>query len=683
MRTLERDLVAAAAAGAIAALLVLTTTESPLPLLLRPHSHVPSVVAATPEIASRHLDRAAVAAQSVAPPDLVTEILWPTLGAPARLDEKTELQVILARPHPEASLVLVPRAALGAVEQHLYALPPLPDGSALLENRLERASRPATESGAARFLPASERAALAALGANPEFRAAWTRVLGKVAADTGDDARAATGRARSAVAEVVRSNPSSLVPVPWSTRCEPTAVGTTCIARAHVPPSLAPGQYALALVEQGRLVDVQLNATYRPRPPKSTGDLRPFVVAADLQWGDNPAVAGTVLKFISHLNSLVGTDLEPDFVLLAGDVVDCSFGSAGTFKAKLLGGADDYPRDYLQAWLALAALRVPIYMVPGNHDGYRFDDSLGRLRSDGLLLFESTFGPTYHSFDVAGWRFIMLNSYDLPDDLRTARRSEHSNVFETFSDKLNVLNWGGGIRRPQLEWLRSRLSDGPRADLRPVLVMHHDPRGTHPVLPPDRARAPLWGLRRHVPLTARAGTTPPVELVPTPRSSETTEIHGGHFTPLRASTSAVRFTAWFELGLGASLPPGTGYPGWSRYQQDWHLDALYGDDWSKLAPLDPKLLLAPPMEVLGTLVDGGVRAIFKGHDNRFARATMATGESVLGSHAEAELIELGLDRAALEKLHVKAPLSVFHVADVADFETDGHGFFWVAPAGGA
>jgi len=104
-------------------------------------------------------------------------------------------------------------------------------------------------------------------------------------------------------------------------------------------------------------------------------------------------------------------------------------------------GANDYPRDYLQAWLALAGSRLPLYIVPGNHDGYRFEDPLGRTRSDGLLLFEDTFGPSYAAFDRPPFRFILANSYDLPKAFRTSRRSEQSNVLEKISDKLNTLNW--------------------------------------------------------------------------------------------------------------------------------------------------------------------------------------------------------------------------------------------------
>ena len=86
--------------------------------------------------------------------------------------------------------------------------------------------------------------------------------------------------------------------------------------------------------------------------------------------------------------------------------------------------------------------------------------------------------------------------------------------------------------------------------------------------------------------------------------------------------------------------------------------------------------LVSPQEVLESLAEGRVGAIFKAHDNRFARASMAAGESILGAQAEAELRLLGAEPGPLERLRLEAPLSIFHVADVADLDSDGHGFFW-------
>jgi Calcineurin-like phosphoesterase len=194
----------------------------------------------------------------------------------------------------------------------------------------------------------------------------------------------------------------------------------------------------------GKLLDFQINAAYRRA---AAADADSFLVSADMQWGDSANVAAPALSFVSLMNAIHASGHGPEFIIMAGDIVDGQFGSAGSFWSVLFGSAENYTRDFLQAWLVLAALRVPIYLIPGNHDGYRFEGAVGEFSSDGLLLFQSTFGPLYHALDRPPWRFMLLNSYDLPEAQRTIRRGEGSNIIERFSERLNVLNWGAASAR--------------------------------------------------------------------------------------------------------------------------------------------------------------------------------------------------------------------------------------------
>ena len=62
------------------------------------------------------------------------------------------------------------------------------------------------------------------------------------------------------------------------------------------------------------------------------------------------------------------------------------------------------------------------------------------------------------------------------------------------SDKLNVLNWGGGIRKNQHLWLRHQFGLGQESGargLQPLFVSHHDPRGAYPAL-----KGPRQGIDR-------------------------------------------------------------------------------------------------------------------------------------------------------------------------------------------
>lgn len=643
--------------------------------LPKPTENLSATAADAPFIAARYLDRATVARQTVALPGLVRFILSPAFGAPARVDDRLRFPIILSEPDPSARFFLVARDDLSEIDGELYALPPLPEGEALMRKRLRQAFTAGPGATVGQVLAPWELDAERRLRNTPHWQGEAERQLRRAAEDSGADVRAAVDRVRSKVAAYMRRPGRRAYPL----ECEGwrrLGIGPTSLGEAVAPPSLPPGLYALVkLSGNGGFEDMQLNAVYRPAPGSREFS---FIVAADLQWGNDPGVALASLKFVSLLNSLAASQSRPEFVILAGDVVDCQFASAGTMRAKIFGGASDYPRDYLQAWLALANLRIPVYMVPGNHDGYRFEDVLQQTRSDGLLLFESTFGPTYFSFDRPPYRFILINSYDLPDECRTSRRSGRSNAIEMISDKLNTLNWGGGIRARQHQWLRARLGlDGaapPR--LTPILISHHDPRGAYPALKAARGDGG-WSRRRHLPLGAQLEEAELLDLQPAPRSAETHEVRAGYFTPLRTPDSGIRSVEWFELGLAGKLPTNAGFPGWSRYQQEWHLDAIYAGDGNEVRPLPSGAeRLVPPQEVLETLAEGQVRAIFKAHDNRFARVSMAAGESILGAQAEAELRLRGADHGRLERLHLKAPLSVFHVADVGDVDSDGHGFFW-------
>ena len=76
-----------------------------------------------------------------------------------------------------------------------------------------------------------------------------------------------------------------------------------------------------------------MNAAYRPRDPPA----RRLYLASDMQWGDAPGVAGAALSFVSLMNALDIAPRAPEFVVMAGDIVDGQFGSALTLWSKLFG----------------------------------------------------------------------------------------------------------------------------------------------------------------------------------------------------------------------------------------------------------------------------------------------------------------------------------------------------------
>lgn len=619
--------------------------------------------------------RGRIERQAVVAPNLIRRILLPTLGCPARIGGEGFQLVLERAPRPAERLVLVAREDLRAIDELLYALPPMPQGELVLRRRL-REARERPPAGR-RLASEAEQALFRSLRDDPGYGRRLRTLQRRIERETTSEIFERVRRVRHRIGRLIAREEVPTWPLELAGG---ESVGRVWRAEVRPGADLPAGLYALALLGPAGLVDVQLNAVYRP---SAEPERCRFVVGGDVQWGTTRAVSGPALRWVSLLNGVADAEdprLRPEHVVLVGDVVDCEIGSASSLKRQLYGGAGAYPREYLQSWLCLAALRLPLYVVPGNHDGIRFQASSGGTYVDGLLLFESTFGPQFFAFDRPPFRFVCLNSYDLPERYRTAIRTPESSWLE-LSDKLNLLNWGGGLREPQRAWLERQL----QTELTPLVLLHHDPRGGYPAPEPARADPEAaYSLSRHFPLTADPAHRDALALRRAPRSEAHRELHLGHFTPLRAPESPVRSDEWFEVSLSQFGGPAYGgYPGWLRYQQGWHSELAYTGELSDGSPLvaAPNTLV-PPARLLETLIQGRVRALFKGHDNRFCRARHAAGESVFGAAAAARLAEFG-GAELLDRTRLLAPLDVFHTADISDTTSEGHGFLWVeaSPAG--
>lgn len=196
--------------------------------------------------------------------------------------------------------------------------------------------------------------------------------------------------------------------------------------------------------------------------------------------------------------------LDPDFVLYTGDLI---FGL-------------DYPAEYRQMRRLLVDARLPIFAVPGNHDGYavynvrlrksavglvagalgchkhlKKDLSWGalwvfiscvygdvseqlyaELLHDGLTYWRRQLGPMDYSFRRGGLYFIGINTY--------AGTPERRHAFSIYMDALDlhlgapaVDNYGGYLTAEQLRFVERELERARRAGLTPVVFGHHDPRG--------------------------------------------------------------------------------------------------------------------------------------------------------------------------------------------------------------
>ncbi len=158
----------------------------------------------------------------------------------------------------------------------------------------------------------------------------------------------------------------------------------------------------------------------RPGTPNRTGDAQwgydQFPLDKD---GDGKTNEGAIylqeeLQAINLIN--------PDFVVFTGDSVFTQADWNTYPKADAPGGGSatgDVGSEYrfeMPWWYdELLALDVPIFCVPGNHDGFDKEGWMsegGLEHDDGQELWQDLFGPLYYSWDYGNDHFLAINSMD-------------------------------------------------------------------------------------------------------------------------------------------------------------------------------------------------------------------------------------------------------------------------------
>jgi len=171
-----------------------------------------------------------------------------------------------------------------------------------------------------------------------------------------------------------------------------------------------------------------------------------FIHLTDLHIGDPRGMSVSVRetigwkaarKCIEEINLL-----HPSFVIITGDVV---FGQLYPFEYKF---------EYKKLYEILQEFDVPVFLCPGNHDGYI------QSGQDGFDFWKEYFGWLNYSFDYGKSHFIMVNSYDWPEKSRVAI-------------SYAAFNWGGYIGDEQMKWIEKDIKKC-RARLK-VLALHHNP----------------------------------------------------------------------------------------------------------------------------------------------------------------------------------------------------------------
>lgn len=158
---------------------------------------------------------------------------------------------------------------------------------------------------------------------------------------------------------------------------------------------------------------------------------------------------GTVERYVQAIKRI--NALEPDFVVICGDLVQRSNDESFTAFRKIQG-----------------ELNAPCYIAPGNHD---YNPSRGdeRATPERLQLYRKYFGDDYFTIEHNGWAFVIINT---PLYLTKAG-----------GDKWQVEPFEGSIEKEynkQAEWLDKTLNGYKKKEMPIMLVAHHP---LHPDMP--------------------------------------------------------------------------------------------------------------------------------------------------------------------------------------------------------
>lgn len=139
---------------------------------------------------------------------------------------------------------------------------------------------------------------------------------------------------------------------------------------------------------------------------------------------------GIIKSTFSQLNSA-----DTNFTVMLGDI---AYGI-------------NYQQEYSDFYDMMTKLEVPMFSIPGNHDGYAqfttVDDLNSPLESDGLEYWAKFLGPMNNAFNFRNKTYLLLNTYD---GTSQRRASNQIGIGDTAASP--VANWGGYLAEKTLNW---------------------------------------------------------------------------------------------------------------------------------------------------------------------------------------------------------------------------------------
>ena len=119
----------------------------------------------------------------------------------------------------------------------------------------------------------------------------------------------------------------------------------------------------------------------------------------------------------------------------------------------------DYQQEYSYFYDMMTRLEIPMFSIPGNHDGYAHftveEDLSSPLEWDGLEYWTRFLGPMNNAFKFRNKTYLLLNAYDGTPQ----RRASGNPIGIGETEATPVTNWGGYLAEKTLNWAKTVLED--------------------------------------------------------------------------------------------------------------------------------------------------------------------------------------------------------------------------------
>ena len=146
---------------------------------------------------------------------------------------------------------------------------------------------------------------------------------------------------------------------------------------------------------------------------------------------------GIIKATFSQLNSA-----DTNFSIMLGDI---AYGR-------------DYQQEYSDFYDMMTHLEIPMFSIPGNHDGYAHFTTVNDLNTplewDGLEYWARFLGPMNNAFNFRNKTYLLLNAYD-----GTPQRRASNQIGLGDTGASPVANWGGYLAEKTLKWAEIMLED--------------------------------------------------------------------------------------------------------------------------------------------------------------------------------------------------------------------------------